>query len=88
MRTCLSSQLRSMSGKQGTTSLGRTEDLPRPHRGSPMGDGATAQQYIDDAERSLGALKFGESSAALIYAAMTQIMIELLKAGCHGWLGD
>ena len=35
MRTCLSSQLCSMSGKQGTTSLGRTEELPSPQRGSP-----------------------------------------------------
>ena len=38
MRTCLSSQLRSMSGKQGTTSLGRTEELPSPQRGSPFGE--------------------------------------------------
>ena len=35
MRTCLSSQLRRLSGKQGTTSLGRAEELPRPQRGSP-----------------------------------------------------
>ena len=36
MRTCLSSQLRSLSGKQGTTSLGKSTELPRPQRGSPQ----------------------------------------------------
>jgi len=36
MRTCLSSQLRSLSGKQGTASLGKTEELPRPQRGLPI----------------------------------------------------
>ena len=32
-----------LSGKQGTTSLGRTEELPRPQRGSPFVCRATSK---------------------------------------------
>ena len=35
MRTCLSSQLRRLSGKQGTISFGKTERFSRPQSGLP-----------------------------------------------------